>query len=1254
MTALDEVYLSLGASFIPEELTGSPRAALGVAAQAVRRLEPGADGLRQAQTWLATGFAALARGNVTAARRLFERVARDAPPESAEALLAKLAGLLAAYAGYAFLPGGGSNLVLTEAACRLNVLEMTTVLDTARMREARTAVWWPPMVTLLGEVMPWRRGVLGPEYQTGRMVKPDSAGRLAFGVRQACDRLAAQAKAASWPALAAFAHRTAAELALRLGDPTAPALLQQAADAYTEAGFPAGQAACVLQTAEWMLAPLSGSVALDTAVMESAEGDCALPPNYEAMEMRRLDADPGPAVSLAEQAAGIFTTIGSERGLAAVALHRSYAAFCRGAFAEQRTHAGEAEQRAAAVADAPLAHAAMVHRIVADIGAGALGGHDAAAEAIGRWGRRSGSFTHALGLGLMLTRLARFWLVRRSDHDRATASLSCAGRLFTGLGATQNALQCRAETARVQASLGLRTVSQAVMRETVEAYLDDAGRRLGVAEASQRRARDLTGTLLGQAIGSADPEACLAAADLAERVLAAAGPKPPESPDELLTQGRGAEFERALYVTQLSHSIPQVRCSAHLLAARAARAEGDTDRYDAEIQAALEIAAAMPFPGSAFHEATVLGLARRYREAEAAYKRYLDGGGHDAQMADLIEPMRRFAAAGSATLDARAHANDRDAAAFFAHIRRFRRAASHLAAVERIAGPTWWEREDQPWAARALTGEIAEGLGDLRAAVSAYDEALRLIEADLRRLLRDDQRTAFADRRDARGVYLAAARAAYANGSGSDADAFDRAERGRARALTMLVAGTDSDRNLSGEDLALIRRWRETAARADALTGAEALTNAPASSPLAREAAQVRQALAVLDDKVRNRQAVLAPVLNPSADPVTADQLSSLLPPGTLLFTWVQVDDDLMTFALPAGRGPRCHRRTIDADDFTAMLNRFARACREGTPWQETAAAVAHLLIAPFSAEIRDAAALVVVPFMAGHRVPFHLLPFGGKAVGADRTVSSLPATGIVRHLTAKRPTGLASASRLVVGNPTAMAWNPPGDGPAERYDPLQFAETEAQTVARPGDVCLVGAEATKKSVVPEINRHGILHFATHAHVATGAAQLSAVLLADGQALSVADMLGTGIAADLVVLSACDTGTGSLTDGDEVVGLTRGLFAAGAHQAVVSLWPVNDLSTCLLMRRFYQKLADVTVAEALRHARGELARMDQSQQVDELLTLQDELARHKAPPPMLEAVGQAAATHRGDDPGGKLADFRHPHFWAPFIHLGIP
>ena len=144
--------------------------------------------------------------------------------------------------------------------------------------------------------------------------------------------------------------------------------------------------------------------------------------------------------------------------------------------------------------------------------------------------------------------------------------------------------------------------------------------------------------------------------------------------------------------------------------------------------------------------------------------------------------------------------------------------------------------------------------------------------------------------------------------------------------------------------------------------------------------------------------------------------------------------------------------------------------------------------------------------------------------------------------------------------------------------------------------------------MLPEIDRHQVLHFAAHAHVEQEVAQLSAILLANGQSLSVADMVGQGLAAELVVLSACDTGTGSLTDGDEVVGLTRGLFAAGARQAVVSLWPVNDLTTCLLMRRFYQRLADMSVAGALGQARRELVALTLNQQVDELVALQEELA----------------------------------------------
>lgn len=319
---------------------------------------------------------------------------------------------------------------------------------------------------------------------------------------------------------------------------------------------------------------------------------------------------------------------------------------------------------------------------------------------------------------------------------------------------------------------------------------------------------------------------------------------------------------------------------------------------------------------------------------------------------------------------------------------------------------------------------------------------------------------------------------------------------------------------------------------------------------------------------------------------------------------------------------------------------------------------MARLLLDPFAAEIRQSEALVVVPFLAGHRIPFHLLPFDGEAAGTRRTVSVLPATALIRHLTSQRPRTsaqhLAAASRLVIGNPADMAWIPPGGTPIEHKDPLQFAETEARAIARPGDVCLVGPAASREHVLAEVTRHQVLHFAAHAHVEQEAAQMSAILLANGQALSVADMVGQGLAAELIVLSACDTGTGTLTDGDEVVGLTRGLFAAGARQAVVSLWPANDLTTCLLMRRFYQRLTDLSVAGALGQARSQLASLTLHQQAEELLVLQEELAEQDASPAVLKTIERAAAARRGRDAQDHARDFRHPRFWAPFIHLGLP
>src|SRR6185436_21017373 len=86
--------------------------------------------------------------------------------------------------------------------------------------------------------------------------------------------------------------------------------------------------------------------------------------------------------------------------------------------------------------------------------------------------------------------------------------------------------------------------------------------------------------------------------------------------------------------------------------------------------------------------------------------------------------------------------------------------------------------------------------------------------------------------------------------------------------------------------------------------------------------------------------------------------------------------------------------------------------------------------------------------------------------------------------------------------------------------------------------------------------------------------------------LPLREIYGLRLPADLVVLSACQTGLGREVRGEGLIGLTRGLFSAGARQVLVSLWPVEDRATAELMRRFYAEMLSQgrPPAAALREA----------------------------------------------------------------------
>ncbi|MEQ9482893.1 CHAT domain-containing protein [Coleofasciculus sp. F4-SAH-05] len=137
----------------------------------------------------------------------------------------------------------------------------------------------------------------------------------------------------------------------------------------------------------------------------------------------------------------------------------------------------------------------------------------------------------------------------------------------------------------------------------------------------------------------------------------------------------------------------------------------------------------------------------------------------------------------------------------------------------------------------------------------------------------------------------------------------------------------------------------------------------------------------------------------------------------------------------------------------------------------------------------------------------------------------------------------------------------------------------------------------------PQLRDYQIIHLATHGILNSEAPELSGVVLSlvDQQGnsqngfLRLHDIFNLNLPAELVVLSACQTGLGEEIRGEGLVGLTRGFMYAGAPRLVVSLWNVDDAATAEFMTRFYRLLLDdgLKPAQALRETQLQMQRETQ-------------------------------------------------------------
>lgn len=449
-------------------------------------------------------------------------------------------------------------------------------------------------------------------------------------------------------------------------------------------------------------------------------------------------------------------------------------------------------------------------------------------------------------------------------------------------------------------------------------------------------------------------------------------------------------------------------------------------------------------------------------------------------------------------------------------------------------------------------------------------------------------------------------------GKGYDALALHISERARARSL--LEQLTEASLNLKADlDPVLLTEEKHLT---KALNAAEQkrlnLLNHPGGykntnlEAVKTEINSILQQLQTLEARIRRANPAYANLKYP--DPLTLKGIQDkILDDKTLLlqyalgkersYLFLVSKTDLKTYTLP----PKAEIEAAVERYRTLLLSPNFTELGQGQ-------VLSQLLLGPVADRLKGQR-LVIVGDGKLQLLPFAALPWGtGKNIAplmATNEIITLPSAtslAVQREQWQKRPP--ASKTLAVMADPVFKANDPrlghntrqAKAGDLSQYEnlirngcsdfdrlPNTAAEAE-QILALVPDAqrfSATGFEANYATAThPNLSQYQIVHLATHGCIQDNPL-LSNLALSffqpDGQKaatslLKLQDIYNLKLNADLVVLSACQTGTGKEIQGEGVVGLTRGFMYAGARRVVVSLWSVNDRATSILMSDYYRQM----------------------------------------------------------------------------------
>ncbi|MER6131247.1 CHAT domain-containing protein [Streptomyces sp. NPDC001815] len=566
---------------------------------------------------------------------------------------------------------------------------------------------------------------------------------------------------------------------------------------------------------------------------------------------------------------------------------------------------------------------------------------------------------------------------------------------------------------------------------------------------------------------------------------------------------------------------------------------------------------------------------------------------------------------------------------------------------------------EKPWDRPAIAAEALLALGDPRSAAERALEAVTAYEEHRSRMGRDTLRAASADDPVVARAYHTALLAQWEL-PGGKAVAFATAERARSGFLDTVhaldsAAGRPAAQRAVRGWLQVEARWAAHFEEATAALRGRGPTSAgqqPAEPTGAADERSVRRRLT--EEAERSLDAATAEVRRlapgaltarggPSAVPDAA-AVACALPPDTVLLQYHLLDQDLVGWAVTRD-GLLADRHGRSVDDLVATARQFHAACASGADGTEPGQTLSDALLGFWAPLLSRFRRIVVVPPARLSLVPFHALPVGGSVLGLTHDVSYLPAVSLLTRPGSRSPEpDWSEATALLVGGPATA--------PERRLAYLPGTVTEVATIEQLLPRCrvLTGLNADRERILEQAAGCSVLHLATHGDIQELTPYLSRLALAGQDHLGVDDLLSPDLAPDLLVLSACETGRGTATAGGDVLGLTRTAVISGARHAVVSLWPVDDVTGCLVITRMYRHLTSADrplVGTALARAQREVRRASPEERVEEYARLAEcaDVTAH----PISRRV---RARDSGPRPAPAATDRHHPFHWAPFIHVG--